>query len=610
MSDTMLREAIDAISKGQRVRARDLLTRLLRTDQANAEYWLWMSSVVETQNERVYCLESALKLDPSNSAARQGLILLGARKPGDDVRPVAPPRRSVASEVEDVEIPKSGFQKMWEKPKLRVVFIGGVILSLAALVGLIVLLGNFSEQRRLSAIWTANAPVLLGPGNYQTEGPTPTSVVRSPTPTFRGPTPLWMFLEATYTPMPPMVATPDTNYEDFKLGMRAYSNGDYPKMLTYMLVASGYEPESANLKYYVGEAYRLNEQYDLALNFYNRAIELDPDLAAAYLGKAQVERLVKEEASTLDDLSQALELDPNMGSAYLERANYYIQAGNLISATVDLDSAKRLMPEAPLLYLYRSQIALAQGDSTSAVIFAEYAYSLDITQLPIYLGLAEAYMAAGDYEQAQEALGTYLVYVDNKPDGYIMMGRIRLMQADYEGALEMFDQALEIDRESAQAYYYRGITFMELGDGQDAVNDLVKAQKQDLKNFQINLDLGRALMLAERNVDARDQFDATYKLADSELEFATVYYYRAQAFENLRATTSAGRDWQSLLMLANDDIPEEWRVTAREHLDIIYPPTPTDTPTPSPATLTPTPTATSLPKTATPTPTRTPTRKP
>lgn len=77
--DKMLEEAIKAVAKGQRHRARDLLTRLLKTNQANPQYWLWMSSVVDSAKERSYCLKNVLRLDPGNRAAKLGLVL-GDRK--------------------------------------------------------------------------------------------------------------------------------------------------------------------------------------------------------------------------------------------------------------------------------------------------------------------------------------------------------------------------------------------------------------------------------------------------------------------------------------------------------------------------------------------------
>jgi hypothetical protein len=73
--ENMFREVMGAISQGQRARARDLLTRLLKTNQGNVEYWLWMSSVVDTPQERIYCLETILRLEPNNPIAKRGLIL-------------------------------------------------------------------------------------------------------------------------------------------------------------------------------------------------------------------------------------------------------------------------------------------------------------------------------------------------------------------------------------------------------------------------------------------------------------------------------------------------------------------------------------------------------
>lgn len=599
--DAMLREAVDAISKGQRIRARDLLTRLLRTDQSNVDYWLWMSSVVDTQNERVYCLESALKLDPANQTARQGLILMGAHKPGDDVIPVPPPRRATVAELEELETPKTGFRKIWATPRLRLVFLlGSFLLVVGVILGGYFSLKAIADNRR-AAILTARAPIgTLLAVSTSTTGPTNTMVVRSPTPTFRGPTPLWVFLESTYTPVPPYVPTPETQYEAFPLGMRAYDRGDYPKMKQYMLEASGYDPDSPELAYFLGEAYRLNLEYEAALATYNRAIELNPEFAGAYLGRARVEKLVDTTAATLADLDQAISLDPNMGEAYLERAAYYIQAGYPITSTVqDLDTAEGLIPTSPYLYLYRSQAALSIGDVDAAIQFAEQANSMDLTLLPGYLALGEAYMAGGDFSKALEALDTYLVYVTDQPDGYLMKGRMLIEQEQYDEAVKMLDKAMKLSSDEVDIYYYRALANIGAGKAQPAINDLTAARKMDPGSFEISLALGRALMLAGRNDYARNQFDLTYNLAATDLEKAQVYYYRAQAFELLNAPNSAARDWRALLALESDQIPAEWRVTAQEHVDQIFPPTPTLSPTP--ARVTPTPTTKPAATTATPT---------
>ncbi len=77
----MFTEAIAAVQAGDKGRARELLSRLLRIEPSNAEYWLWLSAAVPTERERLFCLKSALKHDPTNRAALRGLVILGARKP-------------------------------------------------------------------------------------------------------------------------------------------------------------------------------------------------------------------------------------------------------------------------------------------------------------------------------------------------------------------------------------------------------------------------------------------------------------------------------------------------------------------------------------------------
>ena len=46
-----------------------------------------MSAAVDTLKERVYCLETVLKLEPGHQAARPGLVMAGALPPDKNVKP-------------------------------------------------------------------------------------------------------------------------------------------------------------------------------------------------------------------------------------------------------------------------------------------------------------------------------------------------------------------------------------------------------------------------------------------------------------------------------------------------------------------------------------------
>ena len=80
--DTMplLNKAIIAAKAGRKTEARQLLEAVLDADERNERAWLWLSGVVDSDEERVICLENVLSINPDNQAARRGLAMLRAAR--------------------------------------------------------------------------------------------------------------------------------------------------------------------------------------------------------------------------------------------------------------------------------------------------------------------------------------------------------------------------------------------------------------------------------------------------------------------------------------------------------------------------------------------------
>jgi len=68
-----LADGIAQAKAGQHQQARELLLRVVARDERNTQAWLWLSSVVESDEDRRVALENVLTLDPQNAAARAGL---------------------------------------------------------------------------------------------------------------------------------------------------------------------------------------------------------------------------------------------------------------------------------------------------------------------------------------------------------------------------------------------------------------------------------------------------------------------------------------------------------------------------------------------------------
>ena len=114
--ETTLRQAIAAAKAGRKAEARRLLETVLDADERNEQAWLWMSGVVDSDEERIICLQNVLAVNPQNQAARKGLAAFGVTPEIDQPSsylvteqasaesPVAPPMASTTQSM-DGDVP-------------------------------------------------------------------------------------------------------------------------------------------------------------------------------------------------------------------------------------------------------------------------------------------------------------------------------------------------------------------------------------------------------------------------------------------------------------------------------------------------------------------------
>jgi tetratricopeptide (TPR) repeat protein len=595
--DRMLQEAIEAVAAGQSERARDLLTRLLRANQSNPRYWLWMSSAVDTTKERLYCLQKVLQLDPLNRAARLGMVLGGISSPDEGLQPLPIPPRNW-KETYKVKSLDSGPKKY-----VRGFAYFGAFILVFGLIGIGLLAPRMNSSGYFGGTQLTVTPIFETLEATATLLPTNTPRVVTPTPTFIGPTPLWMLLEATYTPTPLYVNTPHPVTEAYRAGIRAFTEGNYEEMLMFMQQATRAESRSADIYYYIGEANLLLKKPDEALFAFEKSIETNPNFAPAYFGRAKAMLALDPEFDIESDLNQAVVLDPSMASAHLELIAYYLVIGNFEFALDSLEIAEKLVPESPLIYAYRSQALLQSGEFEMALEAAQQAYELDQTILEVYQTLGNLHLLSGNSDQASHFLEIYLRYVTDDANTWAAYGRALFESGDrFDEAMHAFDLALVLDENSFTALLFRGLSYLESGQGQLAVNDLFIARNFDRESFVASLGLARALSLAERYNDAVSQFTGSELLASTESQRAEVYYWRADTFRLIGDKISALNDFETLLTIEDETIPEIWLNEAQQFI-LEMTPTPTMTSSPLPATLTPTVATPTFTPTSTPSPT-------
>ena len=596
--DKMLQEAIEAVASGNRDRARDLLTRLLKANQSNPKYWLWMSSVVDTSKERIYCLQKVLQLSPDNQAAQLGLLLQGAGISRNSINQQAISLRNWRKSYQTFS-PESKPRKV-----ARIVLYAGASFLVIALIMIGFIGPRISKAGYFGGVQLTVTPVFETLAATATLLPTNTPRVVTPTPTFIGPTPLWMFLDATYTPTPLYVNTPHPATEAYRAGIRSLHERNYSEVIFYMQQAAQTEPDQPDIQYYLGEAYLLSNEPENALIAYEKAITLNPNFAPAYLGRAKALARIDPQFDLESDLAQAVALDPNFVSAQLDLVAYYLSTDNYQQALDLLEIIENVSPESPLFYAYLSQVLLKSGDFEAALEAAENAYDLDQTILDVYKTLGELHFLSGENSQSIHYLEIYLRYVKDDPTTWATYGQALFNKGEQvDQAMKAFDVALSLDENSVIALLNRGYAYLALGEGQLAVNDLFLARNFDRESFTASFGLARALALSERYDDAISQFSNSEALSETLLQQGEVYYWRAKTAIKMNDYRSATQDFTALIEITADEFPGEWIEEANRFL-LELTPTATMTSTPLPPTQTPTIAVPTSTPTRTPQPTR------
>lgn len=104
--EAMVRAGIEAYRGGKKSEARKLLEKAIELDDYNEQAWMWLSAVVETEEEKRTCLENVVVINPDNAEAKRGLKMLGIE--GGDTPPATSDGGSDANPFTDTGMQEFG----------------------------------------------------------------------------------------------------------------------------------------------------------------------------------------------------------------------------------------------------------------------------------------------------------------------------------------------------------------------------------------------------------------------------------------------------------------------------------------------------------------------
>ena len=115
-------------------------------------------------------------------------------------------------------------------------------------------------------------------------------------------------------------------------------------------IVSAYTLNRHQRLFYRGVSCRFQGKYEIAIEYYTRAIALKPRFAYAYYSRGNAQFELANYSEALENYSQAIQFEPNFVEAYYNRGNTHAALGNWKEALADFTQTVRLDSEHAKAY--------------------------------------------------------------------------------------------------------------------------------------------------------------------------------------------------------------------------------------------------------------------
>ena len=261
-------------------------------------------------------------------------------------------------------------------------------------------------------------------------------------------------------------------------------------------IAKRYTESSEAFKAYARGQYLWNKRTETdilkAIEYFKRALKIDPDYALAHTGLSLAYLLLPEYGSTLPSIAyqkakesalRALEIDSDLAEARTSLAQIKRRYDwDWEAAEREYERALELDPNYAMAHHWYGYDMMCMARYDEAIRMIERAHELDPLSLIINRNLGQVYYRSGRYEQAEEVLRGVLEKKPNFSYLHYHLGNIQFQQGRYAEALALFQRekenargwALHIQPWIGMAYAKQGKT----DQARTILADLISQSKQ------------------------------------------------------------------------------------------------------------------------------------
>jgi serine/threonine protein kinase/tetratricopeptide (TPR) repeat protein len=240
------------------------------------------------------------------------------------------------------------------------------------------------------------------------------------------------------------------------------------------------------------EVYRKAEDYAL------KALALDPDLAEARISLGMVKFInTKDFAAAEKHFLRAIEIDPSLASAHHWYSLLLLQVGKIDAAVREREIAARLAPDSAVIQFSLGHLYMQTKRYDEAVFRFDKAIEINRDLIGPYYWKSYIQQIRGDYDAALDTYRRVRIYKgedENEPSWLLMQAQAHAAKGRREDALAVLNRCLKSDgyrKRSGELLHEVALVYNLLGDLDDAFAWLDKIEVESAEQLKFHLDDSR-----------------------------------------------------------------------------------------------------------------------
>ncbi len=255
-----------------------------------------------------------------------------------------------------------------------------------------------------------------------------------------------------------------------------------------------------------------SREYKRAHKYFKFALKIDPSLAPAHYGMGRIFQTMKNYQDSLHHFGQSVVNDKTNFKAYFQMGIIHLDMNNYEKARENFEKCLQLNNE----------------------------FILGI------VGLGNVYYELGDYSQAEKHHYTAVQISDgNNIQVFVSYANTLMALQKYDEAIQFYHEAIRIDPDISDIYYFLGNAFFLSGRHEDAIPVYVRSIKiEKNRRPEAYFNLGNVLCTMFRYKEAVKCFKMTLKLDPSNFE---AYFNLANCYHILGSNKKACINYEECL---------------------------------------------------------------